>query len=298
MGEVLEKEELPRELLALIDGDEILYKVGFSSQHMWYYIYEGNTYICKFLYQKQAKAFCKNNSFYYIQKLEVSEEKEAIDNLHLTMDTIFKDIGTDKCRIFLNGEINFRDQLATLQPYKGNRDDSKKPIHYNLIKGLLIDEYFAEIVEGYESDDAMAIHQNENTIIVTQDKDLDMVPGYRYSTSKREIYKISEVEAMRSFYGQLVMGDRSDNIPGIAGIGKVTAKKLFEKCVDDLSCFAIAANEYVGAFQKLDKNPLFKDRSLVEIMLEIGNLLWMLRSNEDRWEFPTLDKSTWRFNVI
>ena len=294
MEEVL---EIEKNLVALIDGDEILYKVGFASEHMWYYIYDDkDEYLFKLLYKKQAVEYCKKNPTHRFKpEIIVAPAEDAISNLHTIINNILEDLNTSKCRIFLNGKDNFREKLATLQPYKGNRNDSRKPVHFDLIKETLIEEYFAEVVDGFESDDAMAIHQSEDTIICTQDKDLDMVPGYRYNISKREVYKISEIEAMRSFYGQLVQGDSTDNIPGIAGIGKVTAERLFKKCTDDLQCFEIVLTEYNKAIRKLDKNPLFMCGALSGIILEIGNLLWMLRSNEDKWEFPTLDKSTWRF---
>src|SRR5574343_1568457 len=68
----------------------------------------------------------------------------------------------------------------------------------------------------------------EDTIIVTLDKDLDMIPGLHYNWVKNTIYDVNEDEALRFFYKQLLIGDTSDNIVGIRGIGPVKAKTLID----------------------------------------------------------------------
>jgi hypothetical protein len=98
--------------------------------------------------------------------------------------------------IYLSGKNNFRYDIATVKPYKGNRKNLEKPIHFENVKWFLISRYNAIIVDGMEADDALAIHQTAEvseekivglgiqtvhpTVICTRDKDLRQVPGWHY----------------------------------------------------------------------------------------------------------------------
>ncbi len=97
--------------------------------------------------------------------------------------------------------------------------------------------------EGYEADDIIASivkkYPNKKIVIVSSDKDLmqlinDNVSMYDSMTKKF----IKENEVVEKFLGVkpsqirdllALMGDRSDNIPGIPGIGVKTAAKLLNK---------------------------------------------------------------------
>lgn len=65
----------------------------------------------------------------------------------------------------------------------------------------------------------------EKTVICTKDKDLDMISGLHYNWTKdKEPYEVSEQQALKAFYSQLLTGDRVDNIQGIKGIGNKKAE--------------------------------------------------------------------------
>lgn len=135
-------------------------------------------------------------------------------------------------RAFLTGSGNFREQLATILPYKGNRDELHKPKYYREIKSYLVDIWRATVVHGREADDALGCeqwkHKDRSTCIVTIDKDLDMVPGYHYNWVKKEFYDVSLDDANKFLFYQMLTGDRTDNIPGINKIGEVRATKLLD----------------------------------------------------------------------
>ena len=103
-------------------------------------------------------------------------------------------------------------------------------------------------LEGYEADDllgtlaAQASAQSIDTLIVTGDMDiLQLVDTHtRVLTSRWRFSDTAtyDLEAVRQRYGleptQLVdlkalMGDKSDNIPGVAGVGEKTAIKLLQQ---------------------------------------------------------------------
>jgi DNA polymerase-1 len=141
---------------------------------------------------------------------------------------------------------NFRHEI--FKDYKANRKPldealiSQMPIAREAVKALNI----AKIeIKGYEADDLIAtltMNNKENgvqTVVVTGDKDILQLAEDEdvliWDHSKDIIYNTKKVEEK---YGvtpkQLsdvfaLMGDASDNIPGIKGIGEKTAVKLIEK---------------------------------------------------------------------
>ncbi len=99
-------------------------------------------------------------------------------------------------------------------------------------------------MQGYEADDILATvagrasREGFEVYIVTGDKDMLQLVGPH--TSVYNVHKeglIYDAEAVKERYGVLpgkitdliaLMGDASDNIPGITGVGEVTARKLME----------------------------------------------------------------------
>lgn len=167
---------------------------------------------------------------------------------------------------------NYRNKIAVTRGYKANRPDNK-PVHYDAIRKYLVDQYDAIIVTGQEADDALGIAQmqNENSCICTLDKDLDMIPGHHYNFVKKTFYEVSEKEAIKNFYTQLLVGDSVDNIPGAKGIGKVKAKKLLDGLETEDELYSTCLDAYNGD---------------LELMTEMGQLLWIRRAPDQLWEPP------------
>lgn len=223
-------------------------------------------------------------------------EGEPIENcLHSVklMINHFLDITeADSYSCFLTGQGNFRESIATIQPYKGNRPD-KKPTHYNAITDYIMEHHNGEMVCGMEADDAMGIEQFADytskrgegpleTIICTIDKDLDMIPGLHYSWAiqrkgvvvrPERIYTVDMDEADRAFYTQLLSGDATDNIPGVPGLGKIRSTSIINECQDEEEMYWTALCEY----SKKYKRPM-------EALIENARLLWILRYSGQVWE--------------
>ena len=140
---------------------------------------------------------------------------------------------SDKTRVLLQGSGNYRNQVATIQPYKGNRDPSKRPQYFDEIREYLIEYKGAELVHGKETDDELATTQwankDRSTCIVTIDKDLDSVPGWHYNYVNDEMYYVDLATANKKFWCQVLTGDATDNIIGCGirkeGVYKSGAKK-------------------------------------------------------------------------
>ena len=170
-------------------------------------------------------------------------EAEYLHNcLHMVNTTMeHKVLGkfSGQYRGFLSGNGNFREQIATIKPYKGNRPDTNKPKYYKEIKKHLVDRWGAEIVHGREADDALGTAQwaakDLSTILVTIDKDLDSIPGHHFNWVKDEFYFVPLRDANLFHFYQLLNGDTTDNIPGIKGVGPKTIERIWKDCDYDLA---------------------------------------------------------------
>lgn len=202
----------------------------------------------------------------------------ALMRADLFMRSILETTGAKTYRVFLSGANNFRHSIYP--EYKANRKDMVEPQWRQACKEFLVREWNAEVTDGYEADDALGINQTSDTIICTIDKDLDMIPGKHYSwpimrggniVREGKIYEVSEVEGLRSFYRSLLVGDRTDNIFGVDGIGKVKAAKAIDHLETEEEMFERVAELYQGDMDR---------------MLLTGKLLYIMREEHKQWEFP------------
>jgi len=221
-------------MVALIDGDMLCYRVGFACEH----------------------------------------EKESV--AHFTIHDFITDILMDldkvvSVEVFLTGKDNFRYDIAVTEPYKGNRSGKPKPVHLQSLRQYLIDEWGADVSEGQEADDSIAIRATElgeDAVIVSLDKDFDQLTGWHYNFVKKDLYNVEQSDADLNFYSQFLTGDRIDNIIGVKGIGVVKAGKLLK-----------------------DKTPYEMWQVCVEHLgedraLENGQLLYLRREADEMWTPP------------
>lgn len=221
---------------ALVDADILVYRFGFAS--------DGDP-----------------------AEFALARISEFLDNLQM-MD------GIDEVWGYLTGSNNFRNEIAKTAPYKGNRVMAK-PYHYQLLREYMERAWGFEIIDGMEADDAIGIEAYRNepdeTIIVSIDKDLNMIRGHHYNFVKEEKYFVTEEEAIRNFYLQILTGDKVDNIIGLDGIGPVKSKKLLKDCNTELEMYEAVLKAYDG------------DEARV---LENARLLWILREPKQVWRPP------------
>lgn len=171
---------------------------------------------------------------------------------------------------------NFRYDVATIKPYKGNRDKTHKPKYYKEIKTYLLDQWGAIGVDGMESDDAIAIeqfnHPDRSTVIVSIDKDMMCCPGYHFNWVKNELRYQPIKEANLFHFYQMLVGDTTDNIPGINKIGDKRATKLIEELGRDEDRVRQAVHELYQKQYGPDWQAAYD---------EVSRLLYILRKPEE-----------------
>lgn len=214
---------------------------------------------------------------------------------------ILEATAADEYQLYLTSDdkSNFRFDVATIFPYKGNRKEIVKPHWYNHIRNFLVDQRGAIEVFGMEADDAISIEMRKEwqrclyettpdykptptTICCSRDKDLQMVPGWHYgwgagNQKEKPVYFQTELDGLRMFYCQLLTGDSVDNIPGLYGVGNLsTHLKHVRACSDELSMYDTAREQYTKRFGSYADN----------FLEENGRLLWMLQYKGQVWEAP------------
>jgi hypothetical protein len=256
---------------AFIDGDIIRYLCGFAIEYDLFHV-EGHGHIRT---KTALKEFLKLNPDAKYEKEEVVEPpSNAIQICKNYIAQIERTIGCPSTMI-LSGSTNFRDDIATIKPYKGNRPDRKPKCFQDLTDWMI--ENGAVVTDGIEADDLMAIRANEipdeRGIICTIDKDLLQVPGWHYNFQKDVLQYVDEEQAHFNLCVQILAGDSTDNIQGIPGIGVKKAEKMLQGCESDSDREMVIIEAYMAKYG--DEWPHFVN--------ENAALVYILRYPGDSW---------------
>ena len=184
-----------------------------------------------------------------------------IDNL---MTQIIDDTEASEFEFYIKGEPNFRYKINP--DYKANRTQPK-PFHLESAYQYVLDCWNAIPSGIYESDDLLGIQQRSDTIIASIDKDLLMIPGMHWNFVKLEKQRVSYMDGIRKFWKQMMIGDTSDNIYGIQGIGPKKAEKLIDWLDSEQEMFEIVYEKY--------NDP--------KRFVMNANCLWILQREEGMW---------------
>lgn len=139
----------------------------------------------------------------------------------------------------LTGDNNYRYDVATIKPYKGNRANKSRPQHLPRARSYIVEEYNGIIVDDVEGDDvcvsAAHRYREHGVIIASTDKDLRQYPAHHYNITRKELELITPEQADYTLWKQVITGDSTDNIGGIPGIGPVKAEKwLAEQALEGI----------------------------------------------------------------
>jgi len=240
---------------ALLDGDILVYRVGFGS----------------------------------------NEESEGIARARMdeSIEKILDAVKATKYEVFLTSSDKSNFRIPIFPEYKANRK-APKPVHYDALREYLVTEHQANMVHGQEADDAMGIEQtNEiealmhqdygafpegndlNTIICSIDKDMDQIPGWHFNFVKGIKYFVTPFEGLYKFYLQLLMGDATDNIKGIPGIGPKKATGMLELAKTEEDMYSAVETAYKAAFPE----------NYMDLIRCYGQLL-KIRTKEDELWLP------------
>ena len=204
--------------IILVDGNNLLFRSYFATA------YNGNL-------MKNSKGFPTNALFGFINMLQKIIEEEKPEYMMVAFD---------------KGKTFRHEKYAT---YKGKRSETPK----ELIMQFPLSRKICEVlgithleIDNYEADDIIGTfakkvdEENNEAIIISSDKDLlQLISNHvKVKLLKTHDYIMMDENEFKNVYGlepkkmidlKALMGDASDNIPGVHGIGEKTAIKLLQE---------------------------------------------------------------------
>ena len=180
-----------------------------------------------------VKAIIDADSMIYAASLSETLE-DAKSNLDRAINSALNGLESEGCDVVSyvicsGSKGNFR--KAIHKDYKANRTQ-ETPEHLSDLHLYCKKDWHSKFSYGVETDDLVAsIWKNtteEHPVIVSIDKDYLQFPATVYNYNKKTLVTNTEIEALRAFYTQMIVGDSADNIKTCKGKGKAFAKKLFD----------------------------------------------------------------------
>ena len=201
--------------VVLIDGNNLIFRSYYATA------YRGEILT-------NSKGLPTNAVYAYIQMLLkiIAEEKSS----HIM-------VAFDKGKTFRH---------ESYDDYKGGRSETPKELKEQIpyakkvtrAMGITVEE-----IENYEADDIIGTYSkkiDEEVLVVSSDRDLLQLisPNVKMKLLKMKDYVYYDEKSFYEDYGikpieiidlKALMGDSSDNIKGVAGIGEKTALKLIKE---------------------------------------------------------------------
>jgi DNA polymerase-1 len=156
--------------------------------------------------------------------------QQARDTFEAAVDRIKQRLETNDVLCCMSDHAgNFRKQVWP--DYKSNRRKSRKPVGYVAFCDWVRETYATASRPMLEADDVMGIVSTKNgnqgkVTIVSDDKDMKTIPGRLYRPMADELLEITEEEADRFFFTQVLTGDTADGYKGVPGIGPKKAEAI------------------------------------------------------------------------
>ena len=206
------------EKILMVDGNNLLFRSYYATA------YTGN-------FMKNSKGFPTNGLFGFANMMNKIIEEEKPTSIIVAFDK-GKTFRHDKFDFYKQGRIETPDELKKQFPL------AKEMLGYMGIKYYEIDNYEADDIIGTFASYCDQDPKYVGTII-SSDKDLLQLISDQVDIKllKQKDYIRYNVESFKKDYGiepiniidlKSLMGDSSDNIPGVKGIGEKTALKLLQ----------------------------------------------------------------------
>ncbi len=206
--------------------------------------------------------------------------EEAMAGINDRITTILNTTKADAYFGFLTEGKCFRYRIAKTRPYKYNRKLSTKPPIFYALREYIKQRWGFKGILGLEADDCVSVYstkvaetKGQSYVICSPDKDvLRQVPGKHFNFQKMEWVNTSDEDANKFLWMQTLMGDSTDGIPGIPGLGAKTAEKIINANDGTTSHEQDVLKIYVEKFGQYDGICKFT---------ETFKLVYLLKTEED-----------------
>ena len=138
----------------------------------------------------------------------------------------------------------FRHEIFT--EYKINRISKRKPLGLGAVIKEVKNNYESVSYPNLEGDDVLGLlstnNKYDNPVIVSVDKDMKTIPGLLLAGDTLEL--ITRTQADKNFMAMTIAGDATDGVPGIKGLGMVSATKILDSAKDLASMWDLVVKTY------------------------------------------------------
>lgn len=219
----------------------------------------------------------KNSSFVWddFEYIDV-QEAEPIDHvLHSAktmLNSVVKAVGATKHKAFIGSGKTFRNDVATVLEYKGNRKELITPLLIEDVRDYMVNRLKVEVVESIEADDRCIIeaYKKKDHIVIAVDKDTggNAVNWYNPNHPDNGIVNCDtfgklwiddkgEVKGIGRlfFYFQVCYGDDVDNYRANSATTMKWGKKSAYKALVDCKTDKEALQVVVDCYKKLYPEP-------------------------------------------
>jgi 5'-3' exonuclease len=308
--------------LCIVDADIVAYRAACAAEKTEYELYDNQgCHVERFKSAKACKEHLEELSEFLMEDISGYERRSVVVDggldtaqkaLISLVTQIKKEVDAKDYRFYLTGTDNFRNDIATLKKYKGNRT-GPKPKYLEDTRNYLIAEHGAKVINGVESDDACSVALFNgfsrygvdcNVCLVSIDKDLLGTPGVHYNFIKKEWIFIDEFTADYHLFKQALTGDRTDNISGLSdltkefrekynlskrkGVGDKTAESLLSECMDRYEMYETVLTAYFDWYGHIcvykDWTGVNRFGTFEDIADENIELVFMERVKGVRWK--------------
>ena len=236
--------------VALIDADTLAYTVCLNTEVVIEVLNEA-------FYTSEEWQEILDNPGYVSEESIIYESSPvlALAKAKEKIDRILDKTGCQEAELhFTSGRNNFRYQLSP--NYKANRT-GRIPAGLAELKQNLLTMYKGEIHTKIEADDAvvyLAKTRPDKYILCAVDKDvLNSLVGMHLNYYESVIHSkemslvVIDSETARIWpYLQTLMGDKTDNILGLKGIGPAKANKILYGCDTELKLWKAVVKAYAS----------------------------------------------------
>lgn len=224
-------------------------------------VFEENLIQSQTAYPKIAKMILDADYLVYVAALEAEKadlsQQETLDLLISRIAAMKDAYGIEDWLICLTGQNVFRYDIYA--DYKANRKNAPKPRYISYLKDQLCEFDNVIRVDSVEADDLCSYYRrtlNSDWVVASNDKDvLHGIPSLSCDGAEVKHFDLyhfnfvqtSELDAQKFKFFQCLAGDASDNIKGVAKIGKVKAEQILADCESEAQCCAVAEDAYLAA---------------------------------------------------
>ena len=148
---------------------------------------------------------------------------EAKSDADQMVSTWMKMLGASDAVMALSCRLgNFRYEVLPSYKYSRKGTKDSRPAYLDDMKLHLAECYESHVMHHLEGDDVLGILQKDDTIIISEDKDLRTVPGRLDAPHRHEVgvIEITQLEADQFLMWQTICGDSTDGYKGALGVGK------------------------------------------------------------------------------